>query len=66
MQTFPEHGSETKMAELCSRGASTADRSYATTAISPKVVTGLVGPYLWLYLPPGSARFYGVTLFYTA
>ena len=65
-RAVPRGFSEIQMAFVCSQGASNADRTFSDITVSPKLLTGLHGPYLWLSMPAGSARFYGMTIVYTA
>ena len=59
-------GTEVKMADVCSKGASpTTPRTFADNTIASALSGPWQGLYVWVYLPAGDYKFYGVTIEWT-
>jgi len=66
-RSAPANAAVITQGEVCTFGSSATDpQIFSTTAISPRSVnTAVHGSYLWVFIPDGDTRFYGVKVTYS-
>jgi len=66
-RSVPAAADVTMQGQVCTFGTSDTDpQVFSTTAISPRRAnTAVHGSYLWVLIPAGDARFYGVKVTYS-